>query len=58
MLREADQESTARLLATAQKESRLGSMDSESFRVTIALWVSTDVCISYSCRSEAYPGIF
>lgn len=61
MLREADQVSRARLLATAQKESgawlnalpvpSLGTlMDSESFRVAIALRVGADVCIPHSCR--------
>ena len=61
MLREADQVSRARLLATAQKESgawlnalpvsSLGTLlDSESFRVAIALRVGADICIPHSCR--------
>ena len=54
MLLEADQVSRARLMATALKESwtwlnafsLLGTqLDSESFRVTVALRVGTDVCI-------------
>ena len=61
MLRVADQVSRARLLATAQKESgawlnalpvsSLGTLlDSESFRVAIALRVGAEVCIPHSCR--------
>ena len=61
MLRVADQVSRARLLATAQRESgawlnalpvsTLGTLlDSESFRVAIALRVGADVCIPHSCR--------
>ena len=61
MLRVADQVSRARLLATAQRESgawlnalqvsSLGTLlDSESFRVAIALRVGADVCIPHSCR--------
>ena len=61
MLRVADQVSRVRLLATAQKESgawlnalpvsSLGTLlDSESFRVAIALRVGADVCIPHSCR--------
>ena len=61
MLSEADQVSRARLLATAQSESgawfnalpvpSLGTLlDSESFRVAIALRVGADVCIPHSCR--------
>ena len=61
MLLEADQMSRARLMATAQKESgarlnalqvsSLGTLlDSESFRVVIALRVGADVCIPHSCR--------
>ena len=60
MLLEADQVCRARLLATAQKESGawlnalpvllLGTLlDSESFRVAIALRVGADVCIPHSC---------
>ena len=64
MLRVADQVSRARLLATAQREragawlnalpvSSLGTLlDSESFRVAIALRVGADVCIPHSCRSS------
>ena len=59
MLLEADQESRARLMATAQKESgallnalpvsSLGTLlDSESFRVVIALIVGADVFIPHS----------
>ena len=62
MLRVADQVSRARLLATAQREngawlnalpvSSLGTLlDSDSFRVAIALRVGADVCISHSCNS-------
>ena len=61
MLRALDQESRARLLARAQKESgawlnalpvlSLGTLlDSKSFRVVIALRVGADVCIPHSCR--------
>ena len=61
MLRVADQVCRARLLATAQRESgawlnalpvsSLGTLlDSESFRVAIALRVGADVCIPHSCR--------
>ena len=61
MLRVADQASRARLLATAQKESgawlnalqvsSLGTLlDSDCFRVAIALRVGVDVCIPHSCR--------
>ena len=61
MLQEADQVSRARLLATAQKESgawlnalpvpSLGTLlDSESFRVAIALRVGAEVCLPHSCR--------
>ena len=61
MLRMADQVSRARLLATAQRESvawlnalpvsLLGTLlDSESFRVAIALTVCAEVCIPHSCR--------
>ena len=61
MLREADQRSRARFLATSQKESvawlnalpvsSLGTLlDSESFRVVIVLRVGADVCIPHSCR--------
>ena len=61
MLRQADQVSRAKLLATAQKEcgawlnalpvSSLGTLlDSESFRVAIALGVSADICIPHACR--------
>ena len=61
MLRVADQVCRARLLATAQRESgawlnalpvsTLGTLlDSESFRVAIALRVGADVCIPHSCR--------
>ena len=61
MLREADQMSRARLLATAQKESgawvialpvsSLGTLlDSESFRVAIAIRVGVNICIPHSCR--------
>ena len=61
MMRMADQVSRARLLATAQKESgawlnslpvsSLGTLlDSESFRVVIALRVGADDCIPQSCR--------
>ena len=62
MLRVADQVSRARLLATAQREngawlnalpvSSFGTLlDSDSFRVAIALRVGADVCISHSCNS-------
>ena len=55
------QVSRARLQGTAQKESRgwlnalpvssLGTLlDSESFRVAIALTVGADICIPHSCR--------
>ena len=61
MLRVADQVCRARLLATAQRESGAWLnvlpvssletlLDSESFRVAIALRVGTDVCIPHSCR--------
>ena len=61
MLRGADQVSRARLLATTQKESgswlnalpvpSLGTLlDSESFRIAIALRVGADICIPHSCR--------
>ena len=61
MLRVADQVCRARLLAAAQRESgawlnalpvsTLGTLlDSESFRVAIALRVGADVCIPHSCR--------
>ena len=61
MLRVADQVCRARLLVTAQRESgawlnalpvsTLGTLlDSESFRVAIALRVGADVCIPHSCR--------
>ena len=61
MLRVADQVSRARMLATAQRESgawlntlpvsSLGTLlDSESFKVAIALRVDADVCIPHSCR--------
>ena len=61
MLRVVDQVSSARLLATAQRESgawlnalpvsTLGTLlDSQSFRVAIALRVGADVCIPHSCR--------
>ena len=61
MLRVADQVSRARLLATGQRESGVwlsalpvssfGTLlDSESFRVAIALRVGADVCIPHSCR--------
>ena len=61
MLRVADQVCRAGLLATAQRESgawlnalpvsSLGTLlDSESFRVAIALRVGADVCINHSCR--------
>ena len=61
MLLGADQVSRARLMATAQKESvawlnalpvsSLGTLlDSESFRVAIALSVGAGVCIPHSCR--------
>ena len=60
MLLEADQVSRARLMATAQKESgawlnalpvsSLGTLlDSEVFRVAIAIRVGADVCIPHSC---------
>ena len=60
MLRNAYQVSRARILATAQKESMTwlndllvsspGTLlDSESFRVDIALRVDADVCIPHSC---------
>ena len=59
MLREVDQVSRARLLATAQKESGAWLnalpdssldtlLDCESFTVAIALRVGSDVCISRS----------
>ena len=54
MLREADRVSKARLLATAEKESRAWlnalpvSSDSESFRVAIVFRVGADVCIPHS----------
>ena len=62
ILHEADQVSTARLLATAQKDrgawlnalpvSSLGTLlDSDSFRVGIALRVGVDVSIPRSCRN-------
>lgn len=61
MLREANQVTRARLLATSQKESgawlnalpvpSLGTLlDSESFRIAIALRVGADLCIPHSCR--------
>ena len=61
MLRVADQVCRARLLATAQRESgawlnalpvsSLGTLlDSESFKVAIALRMGADVCIPHSCR--------
>ena len=61
LLRVADQVSRARLLATAHRESgawlnalpvsSLGTLlDSESFRVAIALRVGADVCKPHSCR--------
>lgn len=61
MLRGADQVSRARCLAAAQKESgawlnalpvpSLGTLlDSESFRIAIALRVGADICIPHSCR--------
>ena len=61
MLRVADQVCWARLLTNAQRESgawlnalpvsTLGTLlDSESFRVAIALRVGADVCIPHSCR--------
>ena len=64
MLRVADQESRVRLLATEQKDrgawlnalpvSSHGTLlDSESFRVVIALRGGADVCIPHSCRCGA-----
>ena len=61
MLHVADQECRARLQATAQSESgawlntlpvsSLGTLlDSESFRIAIALRVGADVCIPHFCR--------
>ena len=63
MLRVADQMSRARLLATAQRESgawlnalpvsSLGKLlDSESFRVAIALREGADLCSPHSCRCD------
>ena len=67
MLLEADQVSTPRLMATAQKERKtwlnalpLSSLrillDPEIFRVAIALRVGTDVCIPHSCRCGGRMG--